>query len=756
MMIRAEILDLLHTSGIDRLVRDLPDAVFVFDLEGALVYANSELSERLGVSAENYGSPFGSLVAVGERERVREHFAAAAQGSTEKYATAATHPNGRSVRVEVTLLPLIHHDEVVAVLGMARDIEELEVSREMQSVLETRLESVLNNISDGFVYFSPDWRFTYINPRAEAIVQRPAAELIDRTLWEEFPESLNSSFGRAYRQAVAENKTITVRDRYEPLRSWLEASAYPTPDGLAVYLRDVTAEEESRRRLEASESRLSSLGALLDVAHDAIIVRDPHHIIQYWNAAAARIYGWSAEEAIGASARDLLYARHDGFDEATRRVFAEGHWRGELEQRTKRGDTIIADSSWTLALNAQGEPESLFTVNTNITDRKREEAILLRAQRLDSLGTFAGGIAHDLNNVLTPILTSAQLLAERETDPLRQRLLSAIESSALRGAEMIRQVLSFARGVESRRVPIDLRELLAEFSQLCATTLPDTITVSITINGRAKSMVGDRTQLLQVLMNFASNAKDAMPDGGTLSVSTRSERVGRAEAARHRVAPGRFVVITVEDTGVGMTPATIARIFEPFFTTKPVGSGTGLGLATSLAIITGHGGFFQVYSEPGHGSRFQMYLPSTSAASSAVDVVDDGEPPARGNGELILVVDDDKAIRDTTSRALKSHGYSVADAPDGRRALAFIASHDEVALVVTDLMMPVMDGAALAAALARSSPGLPIVAMSGLAGNAGRADVASMSAFLAKPFSTADLIRTVSHAMTSAKGDASG
>jgi two-component system, cell cycle sensor histidine kinase and response regulator CckA len=247
-----------------------------------------------------------------------------------------------------------------------------------------------------------------------------------------------------------------------------------------------------------------------------------------------------------------------------------------------------------------------------------------------------------------------------------------------------------------------------------------------------------------------------MPDGGTLSVSTNSERVGRDEAERHGVTPGRFVIITVEDSGAGMTPATIARIFEPFFTTKPVGSGTGLGLATSLAIINGHGGFLQVYSEPDHGSRFQIHLPSLLPASSPADAVDDDEQPVRGNGELIVVVDDEKEIRNATSRALKSHGYSVAAARNGQEALDFIASHSSVALVLTDLMMPDMDGATLAAALAQSSPGMPVVAMSGLAGNADRADVASVDAFLAKPFSTTDLLRTVSHLIAPAQGDARG
>jgi len=755
MMAGAEIVELLKSNGFDAIFGALPDTVFAFDVGGNLVYANSELRDRLGVDADSYDSPFGTLVDPERREEVRAHFERAISGQTVQYTTAGVLPGGARVRVQVVIAPLRSHGEVVAVVGMARDIEELEISREQSTALQTELERVLNSISDGFYFFSHDWTFSYVNPRGQTIAQRSAEELLGRSLWDVFPDMYASEFGIAYRSAVAESRTVSVRDHYEALGSWLEATAYPTPDGLAVYVRDVSVEEEARQQLIETQNQLAAQGALLDVAHDAIIVRSLGHVIRYWNAAASRIYGWTAEEAVGASARELLYASDEGFVEAAAATLRDGHWSGELIQRTKSGGTLVADSSWTLVVSADGEPESIFTVNTNITERKRQEAILLRAQRLNSLGTFAGGIAHDLNNVLTPILTSAQLLAEGETDPGRLQMLAAIETSAIRGAEMIRQVLSFARGVEGKRVRIEALELLGEFGELCASTLPKSIEVTVDAGEHPRDVLGDRTQLLQVLMNLAVNARDAMPGGGHLTVSARSTEVDGVEAERQGVTAGPFTVITVEDTGVGMSADTISRIFEPFFTTKAPGSGTGLGLATSQAIMSGHGGYLRVYSEPGHGSRFELFLPSTPA------VVEDEEQsrdtsevlPPRGDGQLVLIVDDEQEIRASTRRVLEAHGYSVAVASQGQDAIDYLNSgRSSVDLVLTDIMMPVMDGIALAHALAVSHPDLPIVAMSGLNGNAGRVGAERIVSFLTKPFGSPDLLRAVHDALTRGRG----
>lgn len=755
MMAGAEIVELLKSNGFDAIFGALPDTVFAFDLSGNLVYANGELRRRLGVDSDSYDSPFGSLVDPEQREEVRGHFELALSGQTVQYTTAGILPDGASVRVQVVIAPLRSQGDVVAVVGMARDIEELEISREQSSALQTELERVLNSISDGFYFFSPDWMFSYVNPRGQTIAQRSAEELLGRSLWDEFPEMYASEFGIAYRTAVAENRTVVVRDHYEALGLWLEATAYPTPDGLAVYVRDVSVEEEARQQLIETQNQLAAQGALLDVAHDAIIVRSLDHVIRYWNAAAYRIYGWTAQEAVGRSARELLYASDEGFAEAAAATLREGHWSGELTQRTKSGDAIIADSSWTLVRSDDGEPESIFTVNTNITERKRQEAILLRAQRLNSLGTFAGGIAHDLNNVLTPILTSAQLLAEGETDPGRLQMLAAIETSAIRGADMIRQVLSFARGVEGRRVRIDVLELLGEFGELCASTLPKSIQVTVGAGDHLHGVLGDRTQLLQVLMNLAVNARDAMPDGGHLTVSARSSEVDSVEAERQGVTAGSFTIITVEDTGIGMSAETIERIFEPFYTTKAPGSGTGLGLATSQAIMSGHGGYLRVYSEPAHGSRFQLFLPSTPAAGVDNEQSRDSDEvlPPRGVGQLVLVVDDEQEIRASTRRVLEAHGYSVAVASQGQDAIDYLNSERRpVDLVLTDIMMPVMDGMVLAETLALTHPDLPIVAMSGLSGNSSRTEGNHVVSFLPKPFSTPDLLRAVHRALTDPTG----
>jgi nitrogen-specific signal transduction histidine kinase/CheY-like chemotaxis protein len=406
-----------------------------------------------------------------------------------------------------------------------------------------------------------------------------------------------------------------------------------------------------------------------------------------------------------------------------------------------------------LVRNEAGEPESIFTVSTDITKQKRQEALLLRTQRMESLGTLASGIAHDLNNVLTPILMSAQLLASDEQDPAKREIITTIETGVKRGADMVRRVLSFARGVEGRRIPVQLDTIVGELLTFGRETRPPDITLSSKIAPGLWPVEGDPTQLLQVLMNLVTNARDAMPSGGHLSIEARNVTLTDVySSVTHPATPGDYVHIQVEDDGIGMTKEVVEKIFEPFFTTKPQGHGTGLGLAVSIAIIRSHGGFMQVYSEPGHGSRFQVHLPAFSGAdlAAAKSLHADELQLERGDGQLVLVVDDEDAIRQVTRRTLEAHGYRTLVAANGAEALDIIETHPEpVELVFTDMMMPVMDGAALAASLATSHPDLPIIATSGLNANGGLAQArnAGVRRFIAKPYTTGELLAGVQDAL---------
>jgi PAS domain S-box-containing protein len=382
----------------------------------------------------------------------------------------------------------------------------------------------------------------------------------------------------------------------------------------------------------------------------------------------------------------------------------------------------------------------------DLTERKKLEQQFLRAQRMESIGTLAGGIAHDLNNVLAPITMSIDLLKMRFTDKSSQELLATLGSSAQRGAEMVRQVLSFARGVEGRKMEVQVKHLLKDIEKIANDTFPKNIQVRSIIPNDLWTILGDPTQLHQVLLNLCVNARDAMPNGGTLTIAAENVHLDEHYAAMSPEAhPGAYSVLQITDTGTGMPPAIIEKIFDPFFTTKEIGKGTGLGLSTSLAIVKSHGGFIRVYSEPGKGTTFKAYFPGQTEFSAETEAEIAAELP-RGNGELILIVDDEANVRQITRQTLEAFGYRVVTASDGAEAVAIVARPDmEISVVLTDMMMPVMDGPATIQVLLRLKPNLPIIAASGLSADGRVTQAASLGVkhFLSKPYSADALLQVL-------------
>jgi signal transduction histidine kinase/integral membrane sensor domain MASE1/ActR/RegA family two-component response regulator len=350
------------------------------------------------------------------------------------------------------------------------------------------------------------------------------------------------------------------------------------------------------------------------------------------------------------------------------------------------------------------------------TERKQLEDQFLRAQRMESIGTLAGGIAHDFNNLLTPIVMSAGLLRESESDPDNQDLLKTIELSARRGASLVRQILTFARGAEGSRVVLNMGLIVNELQAIAANTFPKNIIFSQDIARELPLVMGDRTQLEQVLLNLCVNARDAMPDGGRLTIRGRERRVDEKSAAIHPGAiAGQYVEIEVTDTGCGMTPEVVQRIFEPFYTSKEMGRGTGLGLSTALGITRSHGGFINVASKTGQGSTFKIYLPALAAGFTVHNELEKVESLIRGDGELVLLVDDEPVILKTTTQVLVAFGYRVIVAGNGVEALELVKLHrSKIGVVVTDMMMPVMDGRELVESLRNLEPDLPVITVSGL------------------------------------------
>jgi two-component system cell cycle sensor histidine kinase/response regulator CckA len=509
-------------------------------------------------------------------------------------------------------------------------------------------------------------------------------------------------------------------------------------------IRDIT------ERMQWGE-KIREQAELLNKAQDAIIVRDLEGHILFCNERTLRLYGMDGVvdepgDLNGKKINDLLYEQDSSqFEEAKRITLEKGEWNGELFQTTKDGKEVIVESRCSLIRDNKGKPKSILTINTEITAKKKLEAQFVRAQRMESIGTLAGGIAHDLNNVLQPITMALQLLRKRFTDEKSQSWLDTLETSAQRGANLVKQVLSFARGLEGQYIILQIRHIIVEIEKILGETFPKSIEIHTDIPKDLWTVYGDPTQLHQVLMNLCLNARDAITGSGRLSISAEDIFIDENYARMNIDAKvGPYVVITVSDTGAGIPPRIMDRIFEPFFTTKEPSKGTGLGLSTAFGIVRSHGGFINVYSEVGRGTRFRVYLPAIETPEVKKAEEKRGELP-RGNGELILVVDDEASIREVTRAILETLGYRVITANDGAEAVALYAQHrEELGVVLMDMVMPIMDGPVAIRTLYKIDPQVKVIAVSGITEN-DKLEVTGVDvcAFLAKPYTGETLLKTL-------------
>ncbi|ARV62910.1 hybrid sensor histidine kinase/response regulator [Nostocales cyanobacterium HT-58-2] len=512
-------------------------------------------------------------------------------------------------------------------------------------------------------------------------------------------------------------------------------------------------EDITTRKL--AEQQIREQVALLDVATDAIIVRDLNNKILLWNKSAENLYGWKAEETLGKKIEEILHNEPLLQDRKIyKNVLESSSWQGELQTITKSGKEIIVESRWTLVRDEHSQPKSILVVDTDITQKKQLEKQFLRNQRMESIGTLTSGIAHDLNNVLSPILMSVQMVKAQCHDERTRQILTIAENNAKRGASLVKQILSFARGIEgdwtrpnatnSDRPVLQLKHLISEMKQIVEQTFPKSIVVQTQIQSNLLPVCGDSTQLHQVLMNLCLNARDAMTNGGTLKISAKNVFIDENFVKMYLDAKvGYYIVFTVSDTGIGIPNELLDKIFEPFFTTKEFGQGTGLGLSTVMGIIKGHDGFITVSSSVSKGTTFKVYLPAVKKA--ATQFMEDLEMPI-GQGEWILVVDDEPAVREISKVSLENNNYKVMTASDGIEAVALYAQHkDKISAAIIDMMMPNMDGVTTISTLHKMNPLLRIIAVSGLATSEQvPVDKASqLTAFLPKPYTTQELLKTL-------------
>jgi two-component system, cell cycle sensor histidine kinase and response regulator CckA len=457
---------------------------------------------------------------------------------------------------------------------------------------------------------------------------------------------------------------------------------------------------------------------------------------------------WGQSDAqLRASPHSWLESIHPGDRERVRQATAameRGGGRGETYRIVRPDGAVRWIRHRTFAVRDEsGGVLRLIVLAEDMTERKKLEEQFLRSQRMEAIGTLAGGVAHDLNNILAPVLMTAELLAARAGSQRDRELLSMMAKGAQRASDTVKQLLLFSRGAEGQRGLVQVRHLLKEMAGIMRETFPREIEIVEQPEPNLWPVIADATQLHLVLMNLCVNARDAMPNGGALTIGAANVQLGPNDLHIHDDArPCRYTVLTVADSGQGIPPEIITRIFDPFFTTKELGSGSGLGLSTVVGVMRSHGGFITVYSEVGRGTVFKCYLPS--AGESALSAFDHTPPPAAlGRGELILVVDDELAVRESTREILEQHQYRVMTAVDGRDAMnVFLKERENVRLVLTDVMMPVMGGVALVRALRALEPNLKVIATTGLDNEGKRTELAALGVadVLMKPFQATQLL----------------
>ena len=489
--------------------------------------------------------------------------------------------------------------------------------------------------------------------------------------------------------------------------------------------------------------RVLEQSALLARTAEAVIVCRPDGVVKSWNTNAQTLFRFSPDTARGADWRHLLGAALDAdLEAAWAELLETDHWAGEWRLESPAGSRKVVRSRWSLLREPRGEPRSVLMVSTDVTESRALEATFYRTQRLESLGTLAGGIAHDLNNVLTPILLSANLLKGSIQEPKDRQLLDSLAATAQRGKDMVQQILWFARGTGGNRTPFRLDTVLQELRRVLQHTLPRSIELETKFASDLLPILGDATQIFQALMNVCLNARDAMPSGGLLRIRGRVAKVNADDLGQDLETPvGLNVVLEVSDTGCGIPQQELAKIFDPFFSTKGAGNGTGLGLTTANSIIKSHGGSIDVLSRPSHGTVFRIFLPALDPESLEEAVEEPTLQPPPGAERTILIADDDPDVLELTSTTLESHGYRVLRARDGSEALEIFAEEsDRVSGVLCDQDMPILDGLATLRVMARMAPEVKLLLITGLPGFTPALDSVRV---LRKPWTPIELLQAV-------------
>lgn len=746
------------------IVESSDDAIISKSVDGFIQTWNKGAERLFGYKAEEVINRHMSILVPPERndELLVFHDRLMCGEHVRNYETERIHKNGKLFHVSITLSPIRNaKGEIKEFSVIFRNISKRKQTEEYLHKEQEFLKAVLENAEDGIVACNADGVQTFFNRALRKFFNLPL-EPIPVRRWTEY-SSLFKADGktkmsfeevpllRALQGEHLRNEEIVIAPKQGQPRTFT-VSAQPIFDpkgkkiGAVAVLHDITERKQAEEELAKQAAALRKQGRILNLAH--VLIRDLDDKITFWNNGVENLYGWSKEEALGKVSHELFQAEFpEPLEQIKARLSRDNEWRGELVHTKKNGERVVVASTWMLYRDENGQPEAIVEDNNDITERKKLEQQLRQSHKMEAVGQLAGGVAHDFNNMLGVIIGYSDLMLRTlsSDDPLRPQI-EEIRRAGDRASSLTRQLLAFSRKQMLQPKIFDLDSLITDTSKMLRRLIGENIELVTVFKPDSGFINADPDQIEQVLMNLVINARDAMPQGGKIIIETANVEFDEQYAAMHaEVLSGKYVMLSVSDTGMGMDEETRKHIFEPFFTTKETGIGTGLGLSMVYGIVKQSGGYIYVQSEPDEGAVFKIYLPREEDKVISVTAAAKAAEMPQGS-ETILLVEDEVMVRTLAQSILKDCGYRVLRASNGDEALRLCAEHNrKIDLLLTDVVMPLMNGRELAEKATALHSKVKVLYMSGYTGDAlvHQGVQEGGVAFLEKPFIPLVLARKV-------------